>query len=257
MDTSTRPVGSEQSMSGSVSRERSTRSKLFLAVFLIVAGLLLFLANVGILPVRNPWDYWPVLLIAAGIAKWIGGGSAGEHAWAASMIVFGALFLSASLGLFHVRARDGSWPLAILFIALGIGALAKAVDTRSGSRPLKRPAIVSDALTEDTVVFGAAKRRIDSANFQGGDVHCTFGSVEIDLRRAQIAATPGSATLDVTAIFSSVKLRIPEHWRVRIAGAAIMGAYEDKTIPQAIADPVSPVLVITGTNVGSAVEIEN
>jgi predicted membrane protein len=62
--------------------------------------------------------------------------------------------------------------------------------------------------------------------------------------------------LEVSAVMGSVKIRVPEQWRVRIQGASIMGNYEDKTIP-----PTSEVnaatLVITGFSFMSAIEVED
>jgi len=36
---------------------------------LLLAGLALLLRNAGLLPIGSLWQYWPVILIAAGVAK--------------------------------------------------------------------------------------------------------------------------------------------------------------------------------------------
>ena len=40
--------------------------RIFLAVFLIVAGTLLFLGNLGLLPIHSLWDLVPIGMIVLG-----------------------------------------------------------------------------------------------------------------------------------------------------------------------------------------------
>ena len=236
----------------------------FMAIFLIVAGILLFLANIGWLPIRHIWDYWPVLVIGLGLAKVLGARSVGERVWGVLVVFVAGVFLAGNLGLFHVRARDGSWPLSILFIAFGIGALSRALDGR-GRRgrysnepvlPANTPEPDRDFLN-DSAVFGSVQRRFETPNFEGGAVTSVLGSVEVDLRRAQISNPAGSATIEVVTVFGSVKLRIPETWRLGLIGTPVFGSYEDKTLLQARVEGPVPTLTITGSCVFGSVEIEN
>jgi len=48
---------------------RSHRGRMFAGIILLLAGLALLLRNAGILPIGSLWQYWPVILIVAGVMK--------------------------------------------------------------------------------------------------------------------------------------------------------------------------------------------
>jgi predicted membrane protein len=238
---------------------RSTRPPLIVAVFMIVAGAFLFLCNVGILPVRNPWAYWPIALIVAGIARLFGNKTLGTRWWSLLMILFGSLFLTESLGIFHFRPHDRTWPISILLITAGIVALAKILDTSAPRKPMgfpRSPATEANDFLNEAVVMGSWKRRIDSADFRGGQVQAVMGNIEVDLRNARISSAPFTASIDVSLTMASVKLQIPQEWRVVVHGTAHLGSIEDRTIPQAKLTETGT-LVVTGYVVLGSVEIEN
>lgn len=234
--------------------------RLFFAVVLIIAGVALFLSNLGFLPIDRIWNLWPLILMGAGLSKLSNRRRPSAFIVGAVMIAFGAVFLLVNLGLLHVHTNDDSWPLSLLLIIAGTVALVKVLESgspaasvmgfrhiRTGSRP--NP-------LNDWVVLGATKRKIDSANYQGGQILNILGSVELDLTRANIPGPERSAVVDVNVIFGAVKLKIPETWRLAIHGAGVLGTFEDKTIPR----PPSldaPSLILTGYSIFSAVEVEN
>jgi predicted membrane protein len=235
-------------------------SRVFFAVFLIAVGTLLFLGNIGVLPIHDVWDYWPLILVAVGITRLFECRSTFGIIAGALLIVFGSLFLLISLGIFHLHMRDSSWPLALLLIAFGIVALIKTAESNTTGRHglgFPRPIVdPSDNALHEQVVGGAIKRRLETPNFIGGEINCVFGSVEIDLRRAQIASK--EATVEVHCVFGAVKIRVPEDWRVSIQGAGVFGTFEDKTIPPRSGELLAASsLIIAGGSVFSSVELEN
>lgn len=241
---------------------RSAASRVFFAVFLIAAGTLLFLGNVGILPIHDVWAYWPLILVALGIARLFGCRSAAGLITGIFLIVFGALFLLISLGILQVNTHDNSWPIALLMIAFGFLALAKTLEQTHGPKPRigfpNDTSVLLDNALNERVVFGGVKRRVETNDFAGGTIYCVFGGVELDLRRAQIPLPGNQAVINIHCIFGAVKIRVPETWRVSIQGVGVFGTYEDKTIPSRPSDALdAPSLIITGNSVFSAVEIEN
>jgi predicted membrane protein len=246
---------------GRCRRRRSPASRLFFAVFLIVAGILLFLSNIGLLPVRDVWEFWPVILIAAGIGRLLNAREAVSQIVSILLIVFGSLSLLWSLGVFHLHTENGTLPLSLLFIAFGVAALIKilggdrSAKASFGFRP--QPFVTRQNQLRDCAILGAVKRRIETENYEGGALLSLFGGVELDLRRARISNPDNSAALEVNAIFGAVKLRVPETWRINVVGAAVLGAYDDKTIAPNLAVTDAPTLFIEGYSVFGAVEIEN
>lgn len=242
----------------SCARPRTPR--LFFAVLMIIAGVALFLSNLGIVPIEAIWNLWPLLLIGAGIGRLSSRRRPSALVVGAAMIAFGSMFLLVNLGLLHVRTNDDSWPLSLVLIIAGTVALVKVLESGSpaasvmGFQPIQTSSRPN--LLNDWVVMGAVKRKIDSTNFQGGQIMNILGSVELDLTRANIPGPVRSAVIDVNVIFGAVKLKLPETWRLAVHGIGVLGAYEDKTIPRAMAVD-APNLTITGYSIFSAVEIEN
>jgi predicted membrane protein len=260
MKTNLESEGADLRVGGLPYRQRcSARPPLIVAVFMIVAGTFLFLCNVGVLPVRNPWAYWPVALIVAGIARLFGNNTVGTRWWSLLMILFGSLFLTESLGILRFRPHDRTWPISILLITAGIVALAKILDSGAPRKPMgfpRSPTGEANDLLNESVVMGAWKRRIDSTDFRGGQLQAVMGNIEVDLRSARMSSAPFTASIEVALTMASIKLQIPQEWRVVIHGSAHLGNIEDKTIPQAKLKETGT-LVVTGYVVLGSVEIEN
>ncbi|HEY6990227.1 MAG TPA: LiaF domain-containing protein [Bryobacteraceae bacterium] len=234
--------------------------RIFFAVFLIAAGTLLFLGNLGLLPIHNLWDLVPFGMIVLGLLRLLQCPRPGGRIFGGLLVAFGILFLLVNLGILQIHARDGSWPLSILFIIFGIGLLIKVLEPRGDdrfSRRWGRSSVGENAnVLEEIAVFGSLKRKLDTGEFEGGEIRTFFGEVKIDLRRSGIALQQQPVTIDATAIFGAIKIRVPDTWRININGMGVLGAYEDKTIPpNQIAG--APLVNITGLSMFGSVEIEN
>lgn len=234
--------------------------RIFFALLLIAAGTLLFLGSLGLLPIHSFWDLVPIGMIVLGFVRLLQCARLSGRLFGVLLIVFGCLFLLVNLGILHVRARDGSWPLSILFIVFGIGLLLKVLESGQEHHPSWRwphpgGGDKVNAL-DDVAVFAAVKRKLDTLDFRGGEVRTFFGEVKIDLRRTGIASTQESVTVDATALFGAIKIRVPDAWRVNVNGVGVLGAYEDKTIPPN-QTAGAPLLIITGLAMFGSVEIEN
>jgi predicted membrane protein len=241
------------------------------AVVLIAIGLLFFLDNLGIVPSLRP--YWPLTLSAVGIlmlTRW----SSCSFVWALTLILAGVLVTAGNLGYIHANFGN-IWP--IWLIAAGASMLFKRggnwigpfAAPWSGSGPerhfgpgfgpmerLRRK--FSGNIQQENAIFAGVNRRIDSQNFEGADLNCTFGELKVDLRGAAISTPNRQATIRVNAAFGAIKLRVPETWRVVVHGDAVFGAYEDKTVPPRPTPGIDPPTVtIIGNSVFGGVEIDN
>ncbi len=252
---------------GPYSRRRRCRStgspgsRLFMAVVLIVAGTLLFLDNIGVLPIHNIWDFWPVILIAVGISK-LTCRTASQRLWGTFLTLFGVLFLLLSLHVFVIRSWDRSWPLSLLLIAFGFVALIRTIESGRAARPRLGlpgpPAGPPSNFLDEHATFGNIKRRLDTTSFAGGHIHCVLGTVEIDLRYVQLPPAEKEVTVHIDCIFGTTKIRVPDTWVISNQAAVILGGIEDKTIPARRTGGVDPpLLIITGQLVFSSIEVEN
>ncbi len=239
-------------------RRRQNAPPLFASVVLIAAGILLFLSSLGWLPIRNVWALWPLVLVAMGTGKLFHARNSAERVFGVFIVCAGALLLLLTLHIVAVRLRDPSWPIALLLILLGCALLVKTLERGTRARPL--PGAPRDGSSESQLngaaILGSIKRKVETENFEGGAITNFMGSVEIDLRRAQIRSATRSATIEVKAIAGAVNIRIPDTWRVNMSALSVLGALEDKTIPPNTGQD-APVLEITGYSAFSAIELEN
>ena len=241
------------------------------AAALIALGVLFFLGNLGILPVHDIWAFWPVFLIAAGIGQITHPRNVSSHLFGIALIIFGASFLLSNFSFAPFRFHNDGGPVPILVVVFGFVALMKAMRRGAPRLPRMRPMPFAPRQAwspaghhsgfdyqnevQDFVLFGSLKRKLETPAFAGGNLTSVFGNIEIDLRRTSISSTP-SVALNTTAVFASIKLRVPQNWRVHVSGLSVLGNFEDKTIPPNLG-PAAPVLVITGISLFSTVEIED
>src|SRR5579883_166420 len=222
-------------------------------------GILLLLQNLGIVVIENLWDYWPVILIAAGISKLLNSWGAGGRIAGGIVAAFGTVFLLRNFGIIHGNVWGFFWP-AILF-AIGLGMLLRALE--SGGHPWAGPwrsnATLNDESTLNSAgihaVFSHAERSFDTQQFEGGEVNAVFGGVELDLTRA--AMKGDQARLECNAVFGGVEVTVPETWTVVMRGTGIFGGFSDRTVPPVRGDVKSPSLFVTGSAVFGGVTVKN
>jgi hypothetical protein len=233
------------------------KSGIIFGVLLIAAGGLLFLDNVGLLHFHDIWQFWPVALIALGVGKLFDSQGVVGRVWAALWILAGTAFLLDNLGVWHPN-WDLIWPLAI--IGLGVTMLVHALERRrvpEGSSAPPSAGTAADNTQREWATFAGIKRRLDTQNFQGGDMVAVFGGIEIDLRLAAIAPGTKEVVIDANATFGGIELCVPETWLVVTRGLGLFGGYEDKTIPPRAQDGDPPRLVIKGYAIFGGVAVRN
>jgi hypothetical protein len=234
------------------------------AVILIVAGALLFLDNLGLLPIHNIGDYWPLALVAWGVTIFERKRTAHSLIWAATVIVFGCLLLLGNLHIIHVTGSI-FWPLVLIAFGAtmlvgrsGLPASLPAWWTAQCDAGAKtRQAFFGDKLME-SVVFSGAERRVESQNFQGGKVEAVFGGIDLDLSGAAITSPDRRAILEVNAVFGGIEIRVPRTWRIEKKGSAVFGGFEDRTFPPRPEPGVEPpTLLIRGAAVFGGIDVKN
>ncbi len=228
-------------------------SGVVLGAAVIAIGVLLLLDNLGIVPAQNLWDYWPVILIALGLARLTNSSSPSSLIWGGAITATGGLLLLNNLNLFRIPFHM-LWPL--LVIAFGASMLFRAAEAH---RYVAGPpgAVACNGPTFSVwTVFGGVERRIETEDFQSAYVSAVFGGVKLDLRRARIQQ--GRAIVDVNAIFGGVEMLVPENWTVVVEATSVFGGIEDKTRPpQQVPGQPNPVLVVTGAAAFGGVTVAN
>jgi hypothetical protein len=244
------------------------KPNLVFALMMIAAGGLLFLANLGLIPIKHVWDYWPLIFVAIGFGRLTGKRSPGRVLLGITLVVLGIFVTLISTGILPLHFRDDSWPLSILFLALGFGGLARVLDGErwrddfcsfrtKASMPATAPILEDDdTLLSGHTVMGNIQRKVESQNFRGGRLTCVMGNIQIDLRRANMPLGTKNSYLETNSVLGSIKLRVPESWRVVWNGENIMGNFHDKTIPPNTGAE-APQLVLSGNCTMGSIEVES
>jgi hypothetical protein len=193
------------------------------------------------------WRYWPLALVAIGIANiaqaktWVG--YAGGLIW----LVAGAWLLGQALGIIDVSIW-AMWPLAI--VAFGGWILLNAI--RPPGTASRGPSVSDDRIGAVAVMSGV-KRRSTSRDFRGADLIAVMGAAVLDLRDAAIAS--GEAHVEVFAMWGGIEIVVPQGWVVEARAFPFMGGVEDKTTRPT--SDVPPRLVVRGLVIMGGVEIKH
>ncbi len=237
---------------------------MILGMFLVIAGSLMFVDNLDILPFSATKMIWPAALVAYGAMTAMRTTSLTVRIWSGAAILGGILLGLRELGVLHIHGNV-LWPLAL--IAAGVVMLvhrlqwAPFIDKFSNSGTNFGSSSESHSTEHrlrEFALFSSVKRRVESPAFEGGELSATFGGIEIDLRRAEISNEARRVVLETNAAFGGIEIRLPEHWKVSIEGSAAFGQFEDKTIPPRPEPGIqAPVLVIRGGVAFGAVVLLN
>jgi len=229
--------------------------------FAIVAiGVLFLLDNFGV-PVGQIWGYWPVILIAIGLAKIVDSSEASGRSGGAVILVVGIVFMADKIGIPFLKDHTlwDLWPLAI--IAVGFVLLWGALETKSspGERRVGRGPWFSGPANPGYCnmfsLFGGSNRKV-SGEFKGADLFAVFGGGGLDLRNATMSGD--EATVMVHAIFGGFEIRAPETWLVEVHVAGVFGGHEDKTVqPDSRLVPNPKRLIVRGATIFGGLGIRN
>ena len=206
--------------------------QLILGLMIVVFGLALTADNIGWLEARDVLRYWPLALIALGLAKLFQSDSRSGQIFGGLVILLGAALTADSV--FRIRVHIWEWwPLAI--VGFGVLIMTRAfAPTKQGGQNCRfggEPGVPetvppsSDAEISEFAMWSGIQRRIASPVFRRGDLTAIMGGIEIDLRQA--ATANGEATIDVFALWGGIEITVPPDWNVSNRVTPIMGGAED------------------------------
>jgi len=218
--------------------------RLIIGLAIVAFGMLWLLDNMAYINASHYTRYWPVVLIAIGLAKLAEPRSA--KTGGIVLIVIGAAFLGSTLTNFSFDFSD-LFPLGLTL--LGAKLVIDAMSRKRAASSANDPNSVVHAFA----MMAGVHLQNTSPEFRGGDANAIMGGVELDLRNAQIKDGE-EAVLDTFALWGGVEITVPENWRVIGQVMPLMGGFENKT---RAAGASGPVLVVKGTAVMGAVEVKN
>lgn len=191
-----------------------TSMKLVVGLFLAVLGVLLTADNLDLFDADRYLRLWPLVLVAAGVIKIVEPGAA---AIGVILLLAGSSLLAFNLGFLRFSIFD-LWPLILIVfgVVLVIGSM--------GITP-------RDAVPSNVAIFASQQTHETTSDYRGGKLTAVLGGHELDLRDADIAASP--AVLQIFAMWGGIEIIVPEQWDVVSETLPIMAGVEVKTTPAA------------------------
>jgi len=251
-------------------RNKFSMNSIVAGLLVIVAGILLYLFNTGVLSGEyNGIAYkdivfsWQMLLLAIGFSllfsfrNWVGG---------FVLMLVGGFFLLQKMNIEALSfITNNGW--AIVLILVGFLILWKAIMGHRGKHWCEYKdewrKHISDHVNckagesgyiERNFVFGGANEKLNIPDFKGGDINCVFGGAEIDLSECQLAE--GVHTLEINTVFGGIVIFAPIEWNIQLQQTSVFGNFKDSRPKQYLVLDDKKVLIIRASSVFGGGEIK-
>ncbi len=216
-----------------------SRRRLVLGLFLVVIGTLFLLRNLDIIDL--PWYFytWQMLLIAIGAFNFLTGNRS------AGFIItgIGLVFLLPKIADFDLK---DFWPVILIIIGFSFFLRNRTKGSYLGSE--NRLDVI-----DEMAFLGGGEKIFTSQALQGGKVSATFGGLDLDLRKCQLASGP--QVLDVSVFAGGIDLKVPESWVVKSEITPIAGGYSDKRAQSPVNN--ERLLILKGSIIFGGVEVSS
>lgn len=222
-------------------------------VFLIIAGVLLFLNEMNLLDFGDLFSlYWPSILIILGLIGLLSRDSSKISNLV--LIAIGLFFQLRKLGYINVSIWQVFWPSILIIIGLNIIFQKGTSKHKYEVDPEKweKENIVNEDILDYFTILSGIKNANYSKNFKGGKLTALLAGIELDLRDAQIAND--TAIISATAILGGVEIIVPPDWNVEVKARPVLGGVENKT--KYNRDENAPTLKIDGLAILGGIEIK-
>ena len=220
---------------------RSHLTRTVAGFLLLLLGGALLLQNTNVIDVGDVWkDYWPLLIVLAGVMVLLNN----ARSWlvASFLIVLGGLYQLRELDIVSFEP----WPVVISLFVMAVGLSF-----------IFRRSYINKNLTKDqrddvTAIMGGADTANTSQDFKAARLTAIMGGAKLDLRKAVIK---DEAVIEVFAFWGGIEIIAPKDVVIRNKVNNIMAGTDDRT--EQDTKKGAPVLVITGDAIMSGIDIRN
>jgi len=232
--------------------EHKKRGGFAFSLTLIIAGVLFLLINTGVIPTeyKTVLTAWPIWLILVGLFSIFHR----NYGFGTVLLAVGAFFITPFVGAVNPQWGLQAnftyvyWPLLLIFagIMLIVFRAGRCKRLFFMGRDFKPTSTFEneDGYFHIESMFESRKNIVLDPVFKGGDVHCSFGEVVIDLRKTSLPE--GTTKLFVDLSFGSVVIIVPDTWNVQIKGNAAFGSFTDNRLTKSFYPNETKRLTIEG-----------
>jgi predicted membrane protein len=236
--------------------------RLVIGLIIVLVGGAMLVDNLWLEMDFDIWDFWPVLLIIAGLGMLIQPKFHRKELAGFIFVAVGILFLLDNLGYISFGFED-LWPILIIIVGVEIirggcrthrlkGHHRCCGEDWDKDRHKNGTGNVSNGFVNVSAVLGSGNHIIADKELKGGVISATLGESVVDFRNAEMKGDRMEVT--ASAIMAGVELRVPPHWEVVLEGTPIMGSMENKA---RIPDQPTKKLIVKGSAIMGAVEIKD
>lgn len=193
-----------------------------LGLCIVAFGLLLTADNMGLVEADAVLRYWPLAIVAIGVAKFVQSEIGTGRLVGIGLIALGLALTFDEVWDYHIDF-DRLWPLAL--VAIGSFIVYRALS--GGGRPRDAAGVSSDQTMSEFAFWSGKVRRNASPAFRRADLTAIMGGVEIDLRGASTGG--GDAVIDVFVWWGGIDITVPPDWAVSNQVMVIMGGADDSS----------------------------
>jgi predicted membrane protein len=218
-------------------------------IIIIAAGVLWLLSRMGVIQLPGIHIMWPSIIIAFGFIKLFHRPFALPNMFfGLTVMAVGTVLQLGKLGLVGVDIHM-IWPFLLILAGILV------IWTSSHHKRQFTTASTEDHINKN-IMFGGDESHFTTKQFRGGVVTAIFGGAVLDLRQAEMAESP--TTIEISAIFGGVEIRVPSHWRVVVHGSPVLGGFDNKSrLRDGLSEEEIKTLIIQGNVVFGGAEIKN
>jgi predicted membrane protein len=235
--------------------------RVVVGLLIVAFGMALTLDQLGVMNSGELIHYWPLGIVAVGIANLLDKDrSKRTLGWILTGV--GALFVVENIFQFDVDIWR-FWPLAI--VVFGLMIVYRSVRPRTdgmegpaAGKPWGTPEpggpVIKTGMQQvitDFVMWSGIQRRVATPAFKRADLTAIMGGIELDLRQA--GTENGHAVIDVFVLWGGVEIIVPPDWAVSNEITPIMGGAEDGSTGT---QQAKHRLVVTGVVIMGGVDIK-
>ena len=196
--------------------------QIILGLLIVAFGVILTLDNLEYVEAGRILRWWPMLLVAFGLARVLNSDCTSSRVSGGLMMIIG-LWLTAD-DIWGVPIDfERWWPMFI--VAVGAVIVYRAM--RGGGQRGPEAQTVSDSQFSEVAVWAGKVRRIASPVFRKADLTAIMGGIEVDLRAASTGGQ--EAVIDVFAWWGGIEITVPPDWSVSNQVVVFMGGADDKS----------------------------
>lgn len=221
----------------------------------VIGNLLgLFWIVLGVIIAGNALDWWDVSIFFRGwwtlfiiIPSAVGVMKKGFQSSSGFGLIVGFLLLLMQRTSFSI-----GWIVKLFVPAILIFFGVKLLLQGGGFRKKTITHITDDMMDDATYsgIFQNKEIHYPEDNFFGSEVNAIFGSADLDLRNAIII---DDVTVNATAIFGGVDIKLPQDVNVRVASTSILGGTDNRVKRQD--NPDWPTVYIQATAIFGGIDI--